>query len=755
MASILQIGQLLQEEISTSHHQLLRIVAKDEENDLVYFLALDEKRPRGTRIPFGKSLSVVESLIGSRYQFIPECVRPPEMVLADDEIPESALRVRAKRTLLLGDLVDSSNRLALMQKGQRAELIRKQADRVGVPETQIRLLVTIFFWYGCDENALIGHRWAQGGRGQARKAGEKKRGRPNAFALEDRSSPDRGVNVNDWHLQKIRQALHLYWIKKNRSYEATYNEMVQNLYVQKSKGADGVVRTYPVSGRKIPTIAQFRDWAKKIIAEDGSYKEKLGEKDWEDVHRHSYGSSSDLAEKPGDVFDIDGTGGKAELAKTADKADRIGRPTLVIAVDRGSNAIVGAAVSMHAEKWDLYRRCLFSACTSKTSLLQSLGLPDDCWQIHAVPAAIFVDRGPGNSEAAGEAIINRLKRERATAPPRTPRAKGLAEGLNTLVHSRLSHLPGAYTRAKFNARMIDKRKTARKNASYTRTQYFIELIKQIDIHNKTSDATHLLTAAMRKDLVKSVPEEIFKWGIKNRRGGENLNLSEADIYFELLDHKTQVVYQDGVLYRKAYYWSPALDAWREAQMLEHFGEKGFSPRVEVAIDPVDPNVRYWQSSPGVVDRLMIHEQGLARFEGATLEEVEDEFVPQDRKDRIASRRNQARGILLRKEQKENLREIAEGQNESQTQEWCPPSKRPVSVSRSEERALEDFERSQFSRKLMDQKAEIGPVDSASSCVNEGTAVEFENCAIEDHAHNQKKEARYAELFNKTFGARVK
>jgi hypothetical protein len=755
MASILQIGQLLQEDVSFPRQNLFRVAAKDEDNDLVYLLPVDKKRPRGTRIPVEKCLSMVESLIGTRFRFVPECIRPPQMELTDDELPESAIRVRAQRALLLGEIVAPSNRLALVRKGSRAELIRKQAELVGVPETQIRLLVTTYIWYGCDEQALLGQTWAQGGKGRARKAGEKKRGRPNAFAVEDRCSSDKGVNVNDWHLQKFRQALRWFWIVQNRSLEETYNEMVQRLYVQKSKGTDGIVRTYPISNKKIPAPAQFRYWAKKIIAEEGSYKEKLGEKDWEDVHRHSHGSSSDLADKPGDVYDVDGTGGKGELAKTENRADRIGRPTLVIALDRGSNAIIGAAVSMHAEKWDLYRHCLFSAFTSKSSLLQSLGLPADCWPIHAVPAAIFVDRGPGNSRTAGDAIINRLKLDRATAPPRDPRAKGLAEGLNTTVHERLSHLRGAYTRAKFGARMIDKRKVARNAASYLRSEYFIELIKQVDIYNKTSDATHLLTARMRKDGVKPVPEEIFSWGIKNRRGGENLSLSDADILFKLLDRKLQVVHPRGVLHNKAYYWSPALDAWREAQMLEHHGETGFSPRVEVFADPVDPNVRYWELSPGVVDRLMIHEQGLARYEGATVEEVETEFVQEDRKNRIEKRRVRARGTVLRKEQKANLRDIAEVQNEQEAQKWLPPSRRPVSVSRREEQALEDSERARLSRTLMNHKAAPCESDRASSRAGDDVAIELDKNDMGATTPKQKEEARYADLFNKTFGVRVK
>ncbi len=751
MPSVLRSGMILETIAGPFKGELDRVINVMEDEGWVFLMHIAKQRPKATKLPRRENLSVVEASLGNTLLIVPECIRPPVMELPENEVLESAKQIKNHRKAVLGDLLSNEKQRALMDKRSRAALVLKQAQIAKVSENEIRRLLTNFWWYGCTEQALLGQTWEKGGAGKPRRAGEAKRGRPNAFAEDDSNSPDIGVNVNEWHLQKFRRAIDKYWVQEDLTLSNTYCKMVQTMYIQKTKGKDNVVRVFPISERKIPTEAQFRYWAKKIIADKRIYKQKLGDKDWEEVHRRSRGSSSDLAVSPGDIYDVDGTGGKIELTKTGNRADRVGRPTIVIAVDRASDAIVGAALSMHAESWNLYQQCLFSAFTSKTPMLNTLGLPCDFWSIHAVPVGIFVDRGPGNSKAAGDALIDRLGLERATAPPRTPRAKGLVEGLNTKIHNVLSLLQGGYTRKKSGSRAKDKRANARKNAVYTQSECFKELVKQIDIHNKTTDVSHLLTARMRADGVSPVPEEIFKWGIKNRRGGENRHLTEAQIYLLLLDRKPQAVYPEGIQHQKAFYWSEALDAWREQQMLEHCGEKGFRPRIEVMYDPVDPAVCYWESSPGTIDRLVIHEQGLARFEGATMEVVETTFAKDDRKVKIEKRRMRARGNTLQKRQKQVLIGVV---NNLKAQS---ASDRPITVSRKEEQAREDADRARRNRELVNEKMNQESIGDTPSHVKRKTTIESgdDDMGSSGAESKARRQARYTDLFAKTFGGRVK
>jgi hypothetical protein len=693
MTTVITPGMLLEQSRGPTKTTLLRVLDVLEETEQVYLLKASKSPPRRSRVPACVSLVLIEMSLGHGLTIVSDTVREPQMEWPDKDLPAAAVKVRDRRLKVLGPLVATKEmRRAILAKESRAGLVAQRAQEAQVSCAEIRLLLTIFWNYGCTNQALLGHSWSQGGAGKRRKAGKTKLGRPNVFAVSNPNSPDKGVNAEP-HFPKFRKALEECWVGKNSSLHDAYIWMVENCYARKGRGRDGIERDYQTNGRYIPTEAQFRYWAPTFISESGMFKQKVGEADWDDIHRKSFGSSSDLVRYPGELYDLDGTGSKAELVRKTNRADRVGRATVLFAVDRGSDAIVGISLSLHPESWDLYRHCLFSACTPKDRLLRKLGLPQDCWPIHAVPAGIYVDRGPGNSDAAADAAIDELKLRRATAPPHKPRAKGHVEGMNSKAHRWVASHRGAYMRTKRGARMQEKRKSARKDAVQSCLDVLRLYVLFASHHNKTTHVPHLLTAEMRNDPepVRPVPEEIFLWGLKQRRGGENRHLTESEIYLKLLrTEKERAVYPEGIKDHAAVYSSTTLLDWREQQIQQNLGRS--TPKITVAYDPVDPLIRYWIRPSGQIEQLVANEQTKRLYGNATIDEVQNEYQVEDRKNAIISGRSRAN---LTKKQSGELDDIA-----SHKLTWVAQSKVPIGVSRSEETRLNDIELRQESRRQM-------------------------------------------------------
>ena len=689
------IGSLVEGALDGHAVKLYRVVYIQPAQNIVFLLHVEQaKTPHSTCLPKGHVLDSAQR----RLRPVAECIRLAEMEEPDERIA-SLVDGRDRRFGLIEPLVRTSVLPGLMHRKQRQELIKQQALATNVQGTQLRKLLTRYWWYGCDKNALLELRALQGGPGKVRcEPGPAKRGRRNALVREQPETKLKGVNVNKRHLEIFAQALELYWIAENATLSETYSRMEHHLFRRTVSKPDGTAKTYQISKRHIPSRQQFVYHARRIIAAHGLRRHKLSELDYMSTQAGRFGSARDIADGPGDVFDIDATEFDFELVASWDATRRIGKPTTYLVIDRSSTAIVGFHCEPCAERWEGYRRALYSAFTPKDGMLKRCGLWEDfgnIWPFHAVPNAVFSDRGPARSNDALKALCKELGLEKAASPTRRPDLNAVVESFQKKVQARVSLLPGAYKQGR-DERSRQRASAARRSAQLDKRAFMACAVAAICDHNQSSSVPHLLTAPMIKAAVKAVPQDIFLWGLSNSAVDYLRHRDPVSLYAKLLPSREAAVYPSGVRYNHARYNSQRLQSWRQ-----QFGRK--SPKITVYID-ADPFYLYWQPSGGQWEELVMSAADQARFDGMGWADIE-RHLQKIAADAIeVSHARHRRGILSRTQEK-ILRDIQEaGGGASAFQ----PGKQSVATNRTFEARKQRATQQKEGRSTMEKLTQARP-----------------------------------------------
>lgn len=655
--------------------QLFRYLAADSERGLLFVLAVDQSTPKSSCTPVAWKYSDYLADWGAGIRRVDECIRTPEMERAEEASALADPVISAKRTLL-GPLIGDSFDDAVTDPGRRAALLAEQARRTGKPESRIRTLLTRFWWFACDARALMNLNGRKGAPGVARVGrAAKKVGRKNAYESLYADGRDVGVNVSRRHLSIFRRALDLYWVEAGMSLAATYRSMSENMFVGFNRLAGEVV-AYPMRASKVPTEAQFRYHAQRLITNEG-LRELRDANEVNDRRRSQVGNASDLCHGVLTIFDLDGTEFPLELV--SDDADRrpIGRPVVLFASDRGSAAVPGLHVWLGTESSRAYRYCMYDAISSKAAVLKDFGLEGLEGLVSGSCDLVYVDRGPGIAEPLTDALIKKMHLGRATARPGRGADKGGVEGVNRIMKEMLANLDGAYFENE-SKRSRARARHARANAKLTLREFLKELYKAVSRYNSESDAIDHYTVEMRQEGVAPHPKDIFEWNQRQRRGDAAVNWTDREIYERLLDVQPATLNRKGVRFASATYTSVRAGAYLQANL-----KKGHSSiPIEVIPVPNSNRVLVWKEPDGEYSLLVMTGQDQARLGGSgwIQHKNANRFDAAKRSER--SRRNRRKPGTVVPRRKEDL--LADAMNITKTLKKTRPKTGVVKDARRQE-----------------------------------------------------------------------
>jgi hypothetical protein len=713
-----KIGHLLCGPLDTSIPKLWRVVYIEPQPSVtpedaheylpfIYLLPVAvDVTPHSTVLPIGCRIDIARAALKP----VAECIRLPEMGTRDSEVDAMLQAGRDAKFSLIEPLVAVSALPGLMSRQERARLIEGRATATKCGSSHLRKLLTRYWWYGCDKNALIDLKSLQGGPGKRRlNPGEAKRGTPNALARENPNSPYAGVNVSARHEQIFLKALHIYWVGKGFTLADSYEHMRTQLYRTLVKRKDGTMFYRMTPGQKIPTLGQFGNHAKKLIAEHGLKQRNLSRLDYDTKEASRGGTSQDIVFGPGDIFDMDATEFNFEIVASFNPQRKLGKPTVYLVVDRGSTAIVGAYLECRPERWEGYRRALFCAFTPKDAMLDELGVTVEfgkIWQIHALPNGIFSDRGAARHNDALKILSGELNLEKSLPPPKTPYLNAVVESLNKKLQNRLSNLQGGYRRDN-TGRAKQQHKDARSSSLLNERQFMKVLIAAIHDHNTSDDKTKLLTPEMNG--VKGVPEGIFNWGLKHSPVEHLRHVNYAALYARLLPSKAISVSNKGVRYENCYYDSPALQNWRSRQ-------EDKRPRLDFHID-ADPLYLYWRPTPTTWERIVMRAADQKKYRGMTWDDIEL-YAQEPLKQRIRIRADAATRKVFPKVAEAVLREAA-GSLESG--ERYRPNQQSIDANREFAAAQQEAAHLKRGTQIMDTLAKPDEVGTSQESITQASA----------------------------------
>ena len=122
---------------------------------------------------------------------------------------------------------------------------------------------------------------------------------------------------------------------------------------------------------------------------------------------------------PGDIYEIDATGGRIVLVTSGESRRVIAQPTIYVILDRWSRFIVSIYVSLKAPSWDEARYAVLIAFTSREKRFSALGVDinDKRWPVGRVCSVLRRDRGSElTSESMDKAVSGDMRIDPSTLP---------------------------------------------------------------------------------------------------------------------------------------------------------------------------------------------------------------------------------------------------------------------------------------------------------------------------------------------------
>lgn len=308
------------------------------------------------------------------------------------------------------------------------------------------------------------------------------------------------------------------------------------------------------------------------------------------------------ASGPGEVYEIDATGGRIHLVASNNPTLVLGKPIIYLIIDRWSRFIVSVYISLRPASWEELRYALLIAFTSRERRFNALGIDIDNtrWPIGRFPAVLCPDRGSDFlGESAEQAITQDLRIELTPLPPFCPDGKAIVERVIREIKRRMasSSLTGTYADRPMDPKTKRIAKKAAAAATHSLKDAYRAVIEIIIDHNNRPHSALKKKGVLTRAGVPPVPREAYLWGLENITGLRTPPLTEDD-YRKMLLSVDEASISKGVIRYKGRPYMPA----NEAAIDLARNSTARSKRLSVRLDKTDPfeifvemNAKVWAS----------------------------------------------------------------------------------------------------------------------------------------------------------------
>lgn len=374
-----------------------------------------------------------------------------------------------------------------------------------------------------------------------------------------------------------------------------------------------------IAGKRVApvTVRQFRYYidGRARLSEDLA-------KNLRTYERNPGYMGSVYAAGPGEVYEIDATGGRLYLVSPDDPPVLIGQPTIYLLIDRWSRFVVSAYMSLRPPSYEEARLALLIAFTSREKRFRGLGVDinDERWPVGRVPAVICSDRGSefiGNSME--QAVVDDLRIELTPLPPLCPDGKAIVERLIREIKRRMaaSKLKGTYADRPIDPHTKHAARTAKVAAVHTLAEAYRNLIEIITDHNNRPHSSLRRRRILTQAGIEPTPRNAYLWGLKQISGLRSPPLTEADYRRLLLSVDTASI-SNGVLRYKSRPYLPE----NEAAFDLAAKSTARARQIDIRLDRTNPYEIEVPTSRGDWALFRITDGAASELAGLTLDEEE-------------------------------------------------------------------------------------------------------------------------------------
>jgi putative transposase len=528
-------------------------------------------------------------------------------------------RVRDTRYAVIQNLVADPDQ-AILYSDRQAVLIAETARTHEVDRRFIRSYLRLYWQGGQVPNALLPRYEKSGGKGKPRTSSGggsgSKRGRPSALG---RVEPEKaGINVDARTAELLKRgARRFYEVDTQPSLQRAYIHTLKTcFFVGEEIGADGERIPILPPAHQLPTLGQFRYYYELDRGIIRATEKREGARRFPLRNRPVLGTSTQLAPRPGALYQIDATVGDVYLLSSVRRTRIIGRPVIYMVVDVFSRMIVGFYAGLEGPSWAGMMMALENAFTDKTDFCQRIGRPIQPreWPCAHLPEAIIGDRGELLSKNV-EFMLNAFQIRIDNTPPYRPDWKAVVERFFRILNEQaVRWAPGAVHGLRERGGR-DTRLDARHTLK-TLNRLLLEIVLHYNNEHRLigyEPDPELLNAN-----VEPYPVDLWEWGVQNRSGA--LRIADREhVRLSLLPSAEASVTRRGLYFKGLYYTCST--GVEEGWFVRQPGRR--SRKMPIGFDPRDVGTIYLRTNKG---RTIEECRLTPRFQfltGATWEEMDD------------------------------------------------------------------------------------------------------------------------------------
>ncbi|MCP9496560.1 MAG: transposase family protein [Pyrinomonadaceae bacterium MAG19_C2-C3] len=552
---------------------------------------------------------------------------------------------------LIAPLVSDESAALQLFSSQHGSLIKRRCDETGRSKRLAYKYLRQYWQAGQTKNALLPAFDKCGGHGQRRLATtpqSPKLGRPSTRSRH--TGQQLGIRITPEIERKFERGIkRFYETQDGHSLRDAYDLTQEAFFHDGYAMVDGTpVPTLPPAEMR-PSFEQFRYWYENHYRERRrERKARHGEQDYNLTGRELLGDSTQMAQGPGTLYQIDATIGDVYLVSSLDRSRIIGRPVIYACVDVFSRMITGIAVTLEGPSWLGAMLALDNVIEEKVAFCAGYGIEisEGDWPCHHLPEAILADRGEFEGTAA-DSLVGALGIRVHNTPPHRADLKGIVERHFRLANEKFIHfMPGAVARPRLRGEA-----DYRLDAVLTLNEFQKLLICYVLDHN----AHHYLSEYrkdefMIADHVESYPLALWEWGVRNC-SGHLRTLPQEIVRLNLLPRKTVSATASGIHFEGALYYTCEL-ALREGWFAQ--ARSRHTRKVEVSFDPRTLDRIYLRLDGGKrLEPCHLTPAASKTFSGRDWHEVVDYFALESQA-RDAARTGIARSKALRHAQQKQI-----------------------------------------------------------------------------------------------------
>lgn len=545
-------------------------------------------------------------------------VLPPALTVEPTAETPRAIQLESAWSLI-SPLIAAFKHEKNLSRNSFTALIRKQAEDTECSQTTLLRTVLRFYYFGGIRMALLPlPRGAKPGTAayasstDSDHATPKRRGRQGALARE------LGGNAFVVGTDDIDDmvACFLRLLKKGPAFKTSAHEtyLAEEFRQRHPKLYDSYIAgdmPEPVTAR------QFRYY----VDENLRVTEELA-RNMRTHQRNPGYIGSVRAAGPGEIYEIDATGGRLYLVSSDDPPIHVGKPTIYLLVDRWSRYVVSAYISLRSASYEEVRHALLIAFTSRQARFARLGVnvSDARWPVGRMPAVICPDRGSDfMSEAMEQSVVNDLRIDLTPLPPLCPDGKAIVERLIREIKRRMaaSGTKGVYADRPLDPRSKRAARNAESAAVRTLAEAYRLLVEIIDDHNNRPHRTLRRRRILTQAGIAPTPRAAYLWGLENMTGLRSAPLSEAD-YHRMLLSSDKASIANGVLTYKSRPYMP--DNEPAAELARHSTRR--AKGIAIRLDKTLPTEIFVPSIQGEWARFCLTPGAANEIAGISLDEEE-------------------------------------------------------------------------------------------------------------------------------------